>query len=38
MTEPGNDIALAQGSGDHLGLGLSIDDTPELGPWLLPGL
>jgi hypothetical protein len=38
LTELGHSAAPAQGSGACLGLRLPIDDTPELGPWFLPGL
>jgi hypothetical protein len=38
LAEPGHGAALAQGSGACPGFRLPIDDMPELGPWLLPGL
>jgi hypothetical protein len=38
LTKPGHSVAPTQGSGARLGLRLSIDDTLDLGPWLLLGL
>jgi hypothetical protein len=38
QTEPRHGVAPAQGLGACPGFRLLIDDTPKLGPWLLPGL
>jgi hypothetical protein len=38
LTELGHDAVPTQSSGARLSLRLLIDDTLEVGPWLLPGL